>query len=72
MTQSGGVIWQPMVGSVSGTNWSGGYDTAPGTDAYNTFHGIADMTGTIYYGSLNWYVDVNFTGISRFEGSCYS
>ncbi|MGD0786120.1 MAG: metallophosphoesterase, partial [Sedimentisphaerales bacterium] len=65
MTQSGGVTWQPMVGSVSGTNWSGGYDTAPGTDAYSTFHGIADMTGVIYYGTASgWWVDANFTGLN--------
>ena len=59
LTQSGGVIWQPQVAST----WTGGYDTAAGTDAYNTFHGIADMTGVIYYGSAGWYVDVNFTGL---------
>jgi type II secretory pathway pseudopilin PulG len=63
LTQSGGVVWQPMDGNVAGSNWAGGYDTAVCTDAYNTFHGIVDMTGTIYYGSAGWYVDVNFTGL---------
>ena len=59
MFQSGGVIWQPDTSS----DWYGGYDTAVGTDAYNTFHGIADMTGVIYYGSTGWYVDITFTGL---------
>ena len=59
LTQSGGVVWQPMVGST----WAGGYDTAVCTDAYNTFHGKADMTGVIYYGSSGWYVDVDFNGL---------
>ena len=59
MFQSGGVIWQPDTSD----NWYGGYDTAVGTDAYNTFHGIADMTGVIYYGSTGWYVDITFTGL---------
>jgi uncharacterized repeat protein (TIGR02543 family) len=56
LTQSGGVIWQP-------STTSGGHDTASGTDAYNTFHNIADMTGVIYYGSVGWYVDLTFTGL---------
>ncbi len=60
LTQSGGVIWQPDVSS----NWYGGYDTADGTDARNTFGGIADMTGVTYYGgSAGWYVDLTFTGL---------
>ena len=68
MSQSGsgstGVIWQPWVGDNGTTRWTGGYDTAVGTDAYNTFHGIADMTGVIYYAnSAGWWVDVNFTGM---------
>jgi len=63
LTQSGGVVWQPIVGCVSGTCWSGGYDTSVCTDAYNTFHGIVDMTGIVYYGSAGWWVDVTFTGL---------
>ena len=53
------VIWQPQVAA----SWTGGYDTALGTDARNTFGGIADMTGTSYYGALGWYVDITLTGL---------
>jgi len=61
LTQSGGVVWQPDASS----NWYGGYDTAVGTDARNTFGGIADMTGVTYYGSsAGWYVDLVFTGLN--------
>lgn len=61
LTQSGGVIWQPDISS----SWNGGYDPNAGTDAYNTFHGIADMTGVIYYGSsAGWYVDLTLTGLN--------
>ncbi len=56
LTESGGVNWQ-----VDPTN--GGSDCAIGTDAYNTFGGIADMTGVIYYGSAGWWVDLTFTGL---------
>lgn len=60
LTQNGDVIWQPD----TSVNWTGGYDTALGTDARNTFGGIADMTGVIYYGgSPGWYVDLTFTGL---------
>ena len=59
ITQSGGVTWQPD----TSVNWDGGYDTAVGTDARNTFGGIADMTGVTYYGSAGWYVDLTFTGL---------
>ncbi len=59
LTQSGGVTWQPDISS----SWNGGYDTATGTDARNTFGGIADMTGVIYYGSSGWWVDLTFTGL---------
>jgi hypothetical protein len=55
-TQSGSVNWQPEPGA-------GGSDTAVGTDAYNTFSGIADMTGVIYYGGAGWWADVTFTGL---------
>ena len=59
LTESGGVNWQP-----SASSWNGGYDTAAGTDAYNTFNGIADMTGVVYYGpATGWYVDLTFTGL---------
>ena len=53
------VIWQPQVAAA----WTGGYDTALGTDARNTFGGIADMTGTSYYGASGWYVDLTLTGL---------
>ncbi|MHC4284042.1 MAG: CotH kinase family protein [Planctomycetota bacterium] len=57
LTQNGGVRWQPSPSS-------GGSDCAVGTDAYNTFGGIADMTGVIYYGSAaGWWVDLTFTGL---------
>jgi uncharacterized repeat protein (TIGR02543 family) len=57
LTESGGVIWQP-------SSSSGGHDPDAGTDAYNTFHGLADMTGVIYYGSsAGWTVDLTFTGL---------
>jgi len=59
LTESGGVTWQPMVGG----GWTGGYDCALGTDARNTFGGVADMTGVIYYGSSGWWVDLTFTGL---------
>ncbi|MBN1787606.1 MAG: PASTA domain-containing protein [Sedimentisphaerales bacterium] len=63
LTEYGGVVWQPQVGCLTSC-WSGGYDPAPGTDAYNTFNGIVDMTGTIYYGDITgWYVDIDFTGL---------
>ncbi len=55
LEQSGGVNWQP--------SGSGGSDTAIGTDAFNTFGGLADMTGVMYYGSTGWYVDLTFTGL---------
>ncbi|HIJ54217.1 MAG TPA: hypothetical protein HPP66_13870, partial [Planctomycetes bacterium] len=56
LTQSGGVTWQPDPGN-------GGSDCAVGTDAYDTFGTIADMTGVIYYGSTGWWVDLTFTGL---------
>ncbi|MHC4500416.1 MAG: lamin tail domain-containing protein, partial [Planctomycetota bacterium] len=56
LTESGGVRWQPDPGN-------GGSDCAVGTDAYNTFGGIADMTGVIYYGSVGWWVELTFTGL---------
>ena len=58
LTQSGGVNWQPTV-----IDWGGGYDTAAGTDARQTFGSIADMTGLVYYGSAGWWVDLTFTGL---------
>gem|GEM_PF-479599 len=59
LTQSGGVNWNPMVGDP----WHGGYDSALDTDARNTFGGIADMTGTVWYGSIGWWVDLTFTSL---------
>ena len=57
LTENGVVHWQPDPDS-------GGSDCAPGTDAYNTFSGIADMTGVIYYGNdYGWWVDLTFTGL---------
>ena len=61
-TQNGAVNtvnWQPQVAAT----WTGGYDTASGTDAYNVFNGIADMTGAIYYGGSGWWVDLTLTGL---------
>ena len=60
LTQNGGVVWQPD----TNTTWYGGHDPAPGTDAYNTFNGIADMTGVVYYAdSAGWWVDLTLTGL---------
>ena len=56
LTYSGGVDWQ------SNPTY-GGTDCAVGTDAYNTFGGITDMTGVLTYGSTGWWVDVTFTGL---------
>ncbi len=56
LTESGGVVWQP-------SDAGGGHDTQAGTDAYNTFNGLADMKGVIYYGSVGWYVDLTFSGL---------
>ena len=56
LTESGGVNWQVDPGN-------SGSDCAVGTDAYNTFGGIADMTGVIYYGSAGWWVELTFTGL---------
>jgi hypothetical protein len=56
LTENGGVSWQP-------SSTYGGSDCAAGTDAYNTFSGIADMTGVINYGNTGWWVDLAFTGL---------
>ena len=41
-----------------------GSEANAGTDAYQTFHGIADSTGVIYYGSTaGWSVTLTFTGL---------
>ncbi|MHC4090725.1 MAG: hypothetical protein ACYSVY_10700 [Planctomycetota bacterium] len=63
MTQNGGVGWQPMAASP----WHGGYDCAAGTDARDTFGGIADIAGSIFYGSAGWWVDLTFTGLNEFK-----
>lgn len=57
-TGGSGVVWQPSTDT-------GGSDPASGTDAYTTFHGLADMTGVLYYGSTSstWYVDLTLTGL---------
>jgi hypothetical protein len=53
LTESGGVGWTS----------TGGSDCAVGTDAHNTFGGLADMTGVLTYGSAGWWVDLMFTGL---------
>ena len=41
-----------------------GTETTSGTDAYTTFHGIADIVGVINYSSTaGWWIDVTFTGL---------
>ena len=40
-----------------------GAETDTGTDAYDTFHGKADMSGVVQYGDAGWYVDLTFTGL---------
>jgi len=56
LTENGGVNWQVEPSAA-------GSDCAIGTDAYDTFSGIADMTGVIYYGAAGWWVDVTFAGL---------
>jgi len=41
----------------------GGSESNSDTDAYQTFHGIADMAGLIRYGSSGWYVEMAFSGL---------
>jgi hypothetical protein len=55
-SQNGGVGW-------TSSSSTGGSDCAVGTDAHNTFGGIADMTGVLTYGSAGWWVDLVFTGL---------
>lgn len=59
LTQIGNVLWFADVSP----DWYGGYDTADGTDAHLTFGGIADMTGSIAFGTAGWHVDATFTGL---------
>ena len=42
-----------------------GADTAPGTDAYEMFHGITDMRGLLQYDSSSstWYAEIEFSGL---------
>ncbi len=55
LTQTGGVFVDLI---------NGGFDPVAGTEAYNAFHGIADMRGVIHYGSdLGWWLDITFTGL---------
>jgi uncharacterized repeat protein (TIGR02543 family) len=49
-------------GSPSTTTTSGA-ETDSGTDAYNTFHGLANMAGVIRYGDSGYWVDITFTGL---------
>lgn len=58
LTQTGNVTWLP-------SSDLGGYDTAPGTDAYEEFGGMVDMTGTVHYGSAGWSMDITFTGLDN-------
>ncbi len=58
LTQSGNVTWLP-------SSDLGGYDTKSGTDAYDIFGGIVDMTGTVHYGDASWWMDVTFTGLDN-------
>ncbi|NLG74411.1 MAG: DNRLRE domain-containing protein [Chloroflexi bacterium] len=51
----------PSVQTMSGYS---GAESSSGTDAYNTFHGIADMAGVVSYGDSGWYVDLTFSGLS--------
>jgi hypothetical protein len=57
MTQGGSVTWQSEPAN-------GGSDCALGTDANNTFAGIADMTGVIYYGDVGWWVELAIPSIA--------
>ena len=41
-----------------------GAETNSGTDAYNTFHGIANMVGGERLGTSSSYIDLTFTGLS--------
>ena len=55
--------------SSDGPGYSGGdeYDgteASSGTDAYNTFQGIVDSTGLVFYGDEGWYVDLTFSGLT--------
>lgn len=79
ITQNGAVAsvnWQPQVSClpVSATcGWHGGYDTASGTDAYDTFNGIVDMTGVTYYSQdVGWWVDYEFTGLDPNEAYTFA
>lgn len=55
MSQSGTVVW-------SAIDWAG-TDCATGTDAYELFGNIADMTGVISYGDPGWWVEITFSGL---------
>jgi len=74
LTQNGAVAtvnWQPKVAAgpdgdpppPGESQWTGGYDAAVGTDANTEFAGTADATGTIFYGSLGWWVDLTLSGL---------
>jgi CotH protein/lamin tail-like protein/concanavalin A-like lectin/glucanase superfamily protein/chitobiase/beta-hexosaminidase-like protein len=58
LTEYGTVNWQPE-DEFAGTNCD------PNTDAYATFHQIADMIGVIYYSDTedDWWVRLTFTGL---------
>ncbi len=41
-----------------------GGNAAPGTDAYEIFHGIIDFgPNNVYYGSAGWWVEIKLTGL---------
>lgn len=50
--------------SYSGTGDSDGTESTEGTDAYNTFHGIVNPIGLIYWSSSTPYLDLTFTNLS--------
>ncbi len=78
ITQTGnGVNWQPQVSCLptsASCGWHGGYDTAIGTDAHDTFNGIVDMTGVTYYANASgWTVQYEFTNLDpskKYEFAC--
>lgn len=58
VTVNGSPQYQDYTGEYSGT------EAATGTDAYTAFHGIANSSGLIQYGSSDgWWVDLTFTGL---------
>ena len=46
--------------------------TAVGTDAYNTFNGIVNLVGDIWYGTTGWWVDMTLTGLDPAKTYTYA